>query len=226
MREVGSMASRVERLKLLSSIYEFVYRVDRVTDTSWKFLWFKIPRTRTDTKYLSIDEYKTYWHVRITNCSDGGHNRAGGVKAYAADFEKTHGTLFERPDSSGVYESAIGMYPVEKDEIDKIDDIYIWIRELVDLAYEQHGRFIMKYGVCIGPLLKDGIEGTLHLRRFYANRTAETLCQMIAGDVQEGVALTAATCTPCLTRARGEGIYVRNDRRAAIAATEANEARN
>ena len=106
----------------------------------------KVPRkvcrffTAHSKTYLTLDHHECgrrendHWFVMLTNRPDG-HQRCDGGPAVAVDFRASNGTLYQRPELSGVWESTISMWPVEEEGNKR--RIFNHVARVIDLAYEE-----------------------------------------------------------------------------------------
>ena len=132
-QDLGTPADRAKKLRRLhaGSPREESYEVK----VPRKFLRFFTAHNKVYLSVFKGNKGKDYWFVLLTNHPDG-HNRAGGVKTWGADFRMDDGEIYQRAGMSGAWESIISVWPVEGKN--KAAKVFSHVAEMVDLAYEQH----------------------------------------------------------------------------------------
>lgn len=119
-----------DKLAVLAGVGESVPVVSR----SVKLKFFPVVKQKG---WISIDDKGDHWFVLWTNRRDS-HNRAGGVKCYAADFRKDTGLPYKLAKNwTGAWESAIGLWQVHTEEQEKADKIFEYIRDCIELAFDE-----------------------------------------------------------------------------------------
>jgi len=83
--------------------------------------------------WISFEENVASWFVLVTN-GKYTHNRAGGARAYGADFKTTDGSRKIGP-VYGAWKSVIWMHPAGKDEA---EGIFNYVASLVDIAHDYY----------------------------------------------------------------------------------------
>lgn len=106
------------------------------TETKTRF-WGLFTSTTTHSRgWMSFDAKDVHFFVMLTSHKDSHCPLKCGWNAIAADFRKDNGERWVRHGLSGVWESALTMWPVK--EGDEAIRIFNRVSRMIDVAYSKY----------------------------------------------------------------------------------------